>query len=108
MNNVALTGRPTKDPEDFPGVTKFTLAVPRRKPGETDFITCVSFGKTAEFVSKYVKKGTLYAITGHIQTGSYEKDGRKVYTTVVIIENVEFCERKKDDLEPAVDDNPFV
>lgn len=108
MNSVNLIGRPTRDPETFENVTKFTLAVPRRKPGETDFITCVAFGKTAEFAARYMKKGVLYGITGRIQTGSYERDGRKIYTTDVIVENVEFCERKMDDFTTADDNVPFL
>ena len=108
MNSVSLTGRPTRDPETFENVTKFTLAVQRRKPGETDFITCVAFGKTAEFAAKYMKKGVMYGVNGRIQTGSYERDGRKVYTTDVVAESIEFCERKQDDFKPADDDVPFL
>ena len=97
MNNVNLIGRATRDPERFGEVVKFTIAVPRRKPGETDFINCVAFGKTADFAAKYMKKGVLYGVTGRIQTGSYEKEGRKVYTFDVLAESIEFCEKKQED-----------
>ena len=103
MNKVILMGRCTKDPEVRYGganntaVAKFSLAVDRRikKEGEqaADFISCAAFGKTAEFLEKYGKKGTKFVIEGRIQTGSYtNKDGNKVYTTDVVVENVEFAE----------------
>lgn len=104
MNQVILVGRLTKDPEIKYGnngatITRFSVAVDRRysKEGEqsADFINCVSFGKTAEFIEKYFKKGNRIAIVGRIQTGSYKKqDGTTVYTTDVIVENVEFVESK--------------
>ena len=104
MNNVTLVGRFTKDPDvrytdGGTSISRFTIAVDRRfkKDGEqnADFINCVAFGKTAEFIEKYFKKGMRVGITGRIQTGSYEdKDGKKVYTTDVIAENVEFVESK--------------
>ena len=105
MNKVVLIGRLTKDPElrfaagSGTAVTNFTLAVnrPRGKDGQTsaDFINCVAFGKTAEFLEKYFKKGMAIGLTGHIQTGSYtNKDGQKVYTTDVIVEETEFVESK--------------
>lgn len=102
MNNVTLMGRLTRDPEVRDGATKIgklNLAVDRRfkKEGEAsaDFINCVAFGKTAEFVEKYLHKGTKIALVGHIQTGSYtNKDGNKVYTTDVIIDSLEFAESK--------------
>jgi len=100
-------GRPTKDPnvrysqeDNQTAIARMTLAVDRRKqkadqdPG-TDYIGCVAFGRTAEFIEKYVKKGTKIVITGRIQTGSYtNKDGVKVYTTDVVLEDVEFAESK--------------
>lgn len=96
MNKVILIGRLTRDPEDRQTVVKYTLAVDRfNKDKEADFINCVCFGKTADFAKNYLSNGTKVAITGHIQTGSYEKDGRKVYTTDVVIETQEFCESKK-------------
>lgn len=102
MNNVTLMGRLTRDPEVRDGATKIgklNLAVDRRfkKEGEAsaDFINCVAFGKTAEFVEKYLHKGTKIALVGHIQTGSYtNKDGNKIYTTDVIIDSLEFAESK--------------
>ena len=104
MNQVILVGRLTKDPEIKYGnngatITRFSVAVDRRysKEGEqsADFINCVAFGKTAEFIEKYFKKGNRIAIVGRIQTGSYKKqDGTTVYTTDVIVENVEFVESK--------------
>ena len=77
-------------------VARYTLAVDRRgKDAGADFINMVSFGKTAEFIEKYVHKGTKIAAKGRIQTGSYEKDGKKIYTTDVVAEEVEFAESKK-------------
>lgn len=109
MNKVILIGRLTRDPDvrytqsaEPKAVAKYTLAVDRRfkdANGErqADFISCTAFGKAAEFVEKYLRKGTKIAVTGHIQTGSYEKDGAKHYTTDVIIEEQEFCESKRTD-----------
>lgn len=99
LNKVFLCGRICKDPEVRSGdtmVAKYSLAVDRKysKDKETDFINCVCFGKTAEFAEKYLKKGTKILIVGRIQTGSYEKDGRKVYTTDIVVEEHEFCESK--------------
>ena len=104
MNSVQLTGRLTHDPEIVYGingstVAKFSLAVNRRYKQEgqpdADFIRCVAFGKTAEFIEKYFTKGRKMDLTGRIQTGSYtNQDGNKVYTTDVIVENVEFGESK--------------
>ncbi len=122
MNKVILMGRCTKDPEVRYGganntaVAKFSLAVDRRikKEGEqaADFISCVAFGKTAEFLEKYGKKGTKFLIEGRIQTGSYtNKDNNKVYTTDVVVENVEFAESKKSENgnpEPQPDDDGFM
>lgn len=106
MNKVILMGRLTRDPEvrysqgDTPtAIARYTLAVDRRtrKDGEAsaDFISCVAFGKSAEFAEKYLHKGTKLVITGRIQTGSYtNKDGQKVYTTDVVVEDQEFAESK--------------
>lgn len=104
MNKVLLIGRLTKDPEikytdGGASIARFSTAVDRKfkKEGEdtADFINCVSFGKTAEFVEKYFHKGNKIVIEGRIQTGSYtNKDGQKVYTTDVIVEQVEFAESK--------------
>ena len=109
MNNVTLMGRLTRDPDirstqgqtgSSGTVSRFTLAVDRRwvtKGGEreADFIPCVAFGKSAEFVEKYLRKGTKVAVRGRIQTGSYtNRDGVKVYTTEVVTEDIEFAESK--------------
>jgi len=99
MNSTVLTGRLTKDPEvrysNEKAVARFTLAVNRRgKDAGADFISCVAFGKTAEMIEKYFRKGMKMDLSGRIQTGNYEKDGRKVYTTDVVAENVEFGESK--------------
>jgi single-strand DNA-binding protein len=101
MNKTILMGRLTKDVElkysnSNVAFTSFTVAVNREftKEGEerqADFITCKAFGKTAEFVSKYFTKGRMINLFGRIQTGSYEKDGARVYTTDVIVEKVYFC-----------------
>lgn len=103
MNKVILMGRLTKDP-DMRGegtslVARYTLAVDRRyqKDGEqqTDFISCVAFGKGAEFAEKYLKNGTKIVVCGRIQTGSYtNKEGAKIYTTDVIVEEHDFAESK--------------
>ena len=106
MNKVILMGRLTRDPEVRYGgannsaVARFSLAVDRRfrREGEeqtADFINCVAFGKTAEFMEKYFRKGSKAVVEGRIQTGSYtNKDGQKVYTTDVVVEQVEFAESK--------------
>lgn len=107
MNKVILMGRPTKDPdvrysqgENPVAIARYTLAVDRRikKEGElsADFINCLAFGRSAEFAEKYVRKGIKIAVSGRIQTGSYtNKDGQKVYTTEVVVEEHDFCESKK-------------
>jgi single-strand DNA-binding protein len=106
MNNVVLMGRLTRDPdvrysqsEQPMAIARYTLAVDRRfkRDGEqtADFISCVSFGRTGEFVEKYLRQGTKVVIRGRIQTGSYtNRDGQKVYTTDVVAEDVEFAESK--------------
>ena len=106
MNKVILMGRLTRDPEvrytqgdNAAAVARFSLAVDRRfkKDGDqtADFINCVAFGKTGEFIEKYGHKGTKFVVEGRIQTGSYtNKDGQKVYTTDVVVEQVEFAESK--------------
>lgn len=103
MNCVQLIGRLVADPDvryTNGGLTvaKFRVACDRRYKKEgneqtADFISCVAFGKTAEFIEKYFSKGKRIALEGRIQTGSYEKeDGSKIYTTDVVVENVEFVE----------------
>lgn len=103
MNKVILIGRLVRDPDirytqgqNSMAVARYTLAVDRRtKEKEADFISCIAFGKAAEFADKWVHKGTKLAVTGRIQTGSYtDKDGRKVYTTDVVVEEQEFAESK--------------
>lgn len=106
MNKVILMGRLTRDPEvrysqgeSSTAVARFSLAVDRRfkRQGEpdADFINCVTFGKTAEFAERYLKQGTKVAAVGRIQTGSYtNKEGQRVYTTDVVLEEVEFAESK--------------
>ena len=102
MNKAILMGRLVRDPEVRSGemtVARYTLAVDRRfkREGEpsADFINCVAFGKSGEFAEKYLKKGTKVAVVGRIQTGSYtNKEGQKVFTTDVIVEEQEFAESK--------------
>ena len=108
MNKVILMGRLTRDPEvrysqgdNATAIARFTLAVDRRikrdNEASADYINCVSFGRSAEFTEKYFHKGTKIVIAGRIQTGSYtNKDGVKVYTTVVIVEEQEFAESKSE------------
>lgn len=104
MNKVILMGRLARDPEvrysqgeEQMAIARFTLAVDRRgKESGADFISCVSFKGKAEFAEKYFKQGTKVVISGRIQTGSYtNREGRKVYTTEVIVEDQEFAESKK-------------
>ena len=107
MNKVQLVGRLTRDPEirysqgeNATATARFSVAVNRRFKNsegnyDADFINCVAFGKSAEFVEKYFKKGMAIGLTGRIQTGSYtNKDGQKVYTTDVVVEETEFVESK--------------
>ena len=107
MNKVILMGRLTRDPEvrysqseQATAVARYTLAVDRRfkKEGEeqtADFINCVAFGRAGEFAERYFHKGIKIAVTGRIQTGSYtNKDGQKVYTTDIVVEEQEFAESK--------------
>lgn len=100
MNKVILMGRLTRDAEMFgqkSKVARFCLAVDRNYgEDETDFFNCVSFGKQAEFVEKYLKKGTKILLSGRLQNNSYEdKQGNKVIATQIITEEIEFCESKK-------------
>lgn len=108
MNKVILMGRLTRDPdvrysagESATAVARYTLAVDRRfrrnNDGEqtADFIGCVAFGRSAEFAEKYLRQGLKVVVTGRIQTGSYtNRDGQKVYTTDVVVEDQEFAESK--------------
>lgn len=106
MNKVILMGRLTRDPdvrytqgEEPMAIARFTLAVDRRgkRDGEAsaDFPSCVCFRRTAEFIEKYAHQGTKLVVVGRIQTGSYtNRDGQKVYTTDVVVEEAEFAESK--------------
>lgn len=110
MNRVILMGRLTRDPDvrysqganGSMAVARYTLAVDRRRARTdsgneqtADFISCVAFGRSGEFAEKYLHQGTKIAITGRIQTGSYtNKEGQKVYTTDVVVEDQEFAESK--------------
>ena len=108
MNKVILMGRLTRDAEvrysqgeTSTAVARFTLAVDRRfrregdGEGTADFINCVAFSRTAEFLERFGRKGTKFLVEGRIQTGSYtNKDGQRVYTTDVVIDQVEFAESK--------------
>ena len=120
MNKVFLIGRTTREPdvrysqgEQSMAIARFHLAVDRRfkKDGDnqnTDFISCVSFGKTAEFIEKYVCKGTKIAVEGKIHTSNYvNKDGVKCYNTEVIVEQIEFAGAKvnSDSLNLTEDDS---
>lgn len=110
MNKLILIGRLTRDPEvryngDL-GIARFNLAVDRKfkkdEKGQTaDFIPCTAFGKTAELIEKYWKKGMKAAVEGRLQSGSYtNKNGDKVYTLDVIVEGIEFVEKKAESTTP--------
>lgn len=115
MNKVILMGRLTRDPDirytagdSTTAIARYSLAVDRRfkREGEAtaDFIACVAFGKNAEFAEKYLRQGMRIAIVGRIQTGSYtNRDGNKVYTTNVVVEEHEFAESKKERPEDTGD-----
>lgn len=123
MNIVTLSGRLTSDPkitytqgEKPLCIARYSLAVERRfkKEGQptADFINCVAMGKGGEFTEKYLHKGMKIIISGHIQTGSYtNKDGNKVYTTEVVVDNQEFAESKAasqiaEDSKPTAEEEP--
>ena len=129
MNRVILMGRLTRDPnvsyaqKDNSAIARFTLAVDRRvsrnndsNQPTADFISCVTFGKQAEFAEKYLRQGTKVALEGRLQTGSYtNKEGQKVYTTDVIVDNIEFAESKNAQggsgdkpQQPNTDDSGFI
>lgn len=127
MNKVILMGRLTRDPEikssqgeKSTTIARYTLAVDRRfkRDGDqtADFINCIAFWKSAEFAEKYFHKGTKVVVTGRIQTGSYtNKDGQKVYTTDVVVEDQEFAESKatsqqnqQNNSTPATDSDGFM
>lgn len=116
MNSVQLVGRLTRDPEmrytdGGSAIAKFSLAVDRRHKSENgptaDFPNCVAFGRTAEFIEKYFRKGMRMGCQGRIQTGSYtNNDGQKVYTTDVVVESCEFVESKASQ-QPEENNNGF-
>lgn len=105
MNQVALVGRITRDVEvtmsgNGREVCRFTVAVNRtfkNANGEydADFISCVAFGQTANFMGRYIEKGRLVSVTGRIQTGSYEREGQRIYTTDVIVDNVQGLDQRR-------------
>ena len=114
MNKVILMGRLTRDPEvrysqgeNALAIARYTLAVDRRaarREGEptADFINCVAFGRSAEFAERYLRQGTKIVVSGRIQTGSYtNRDGQKVYTTEVVVEESEFAESKASGAAPS-------
>ena len=117
MNKVFLIGRFTNEPilkqnEQYKKV-EFTLAVNRNKDG-ADFISCVAWNKTAELISQYLHKGLQTAIEGHINTSSYEKDGKKIYTTNVVVDNITFISNttpiagdKEKDIVKQDNDDPW-
>lgn len=120
MNKCIYMGRLTRDPEvrysqgdDHKAIARYTLAVDRMKtrnnenPG-ADFISCVAFGKAGEFAEKYFKKGMKILVEGHTQTGSYDKDGQKVYTSDCIVEKQEFAESKRDGDREAAGSDEFM
>ena len=114
MNKVILIGRLTKDPDvrrtqDGKAVGNYTLAVDRKyakSEQKADFIQCQVWEKKAEFAEQYLRKGTKICVTGRLQTGSYtNKKGEKVYTTDVVVEDQEFCEKKQDAPQPDASQN---
>lgn len=123
INKVILIGRLTSDPdtrytqgEDPICVARYTLAVDRKTKKqdggyEADFIHCIAFRKAGEFAYKYLHQGMKIAIVGHIQTGSYtNREGQKVYTTDIIVEEHDFCEKKQEEHlpEPKTDSDGFM
>lgn len=110
MNRCILIGRLCKDPDirwtqgaEQMCIARYTLAIDRPvKDKVTDFISCITFGKNAEFADKYLHKGMKIAVEGRIQTGSYtNKDGQKVYTTDVVVDKHEFCESASNSAQNA-------
>ena len=107
MNKAVLTGRLARDPEvratkEGLTIARFTLAVDRKKDEKADFFNLTAFGKTGEFVEKYLKKGTKINVIGRLQNDEYtNRDGQKVTSTIIIVDEVEFCESKKTAEKPA-------
>lgn len=118
MNKFIGSGRLTKEPEvrytsgsEPKAVARYTLAINRDHKNadgnvDADFLNCVTFGKNGEFAEKYLHKGMKIAIEGRIQTGSYEKDGKKIYTTDIVVERHEFVESKKETNAASNDEVP--
>ena len=102
MNRVVLMGRLTKEPQITESgehkIARYTLAVDRRtKEKQTDFISCVAFGRSADFAENYLHQGTKICVSGRIQTGSYtNREGKKVYTVDVVVDEQEFCESRSE------------
>ena len=101
MNAVMMIGRLTKNPQttygadNVPTLTRITVAIDRGKGKGADFPSCVAFGKTAELIDKYFHKGDRIGVMGRLTTGSYEKDGKKIYTTDVVAERIDFLNERK-------------
>lgn len=114
MNFVAMMGRLSKDPEtkqtQTTNLCRFSVAVDRRgKKDEADFFNCTAFGKTADFIAQYFRKGQRILLSGRIQNDNYTaSDGSKRYATTIIVDQAEFCESKKATEEPKADSNGFV
>lgn len=117
MNKTQLSGRLTKDPdvrysqgENPTAVARLTLAVDRRgRDAGTDFIPCVAFGHNAEFAEKYLRKGHKIIVCGRIQTGSYtNRDGQKIHTMDVAVDEFEFAESKRTNDQPSADGDGFM
>lgn len=120
LNKVIIIGRLVRNPEvrysqmqdgQQMAIARYTLAVDRNgKDKGTDYPSCVAFGKQGEFAEKYLKQGMKIAIEGRLQTGSYEKEGVKHYTTDIVVEKHEFCEGKKEsqESEPPAVNGDFV
>lgn len=112
MNQVQLIGRLTKDPElrmtpNGLSVCRFTLAVNRMKKDEADFISCIAFDKLAHNLVDYQKKGNRIAITGRIQTGSYEnQQGQRIYTTEVVANSIEFLDYRSENVQNSPNSAP--
>lgn len=113
MNKLIMMGRLTKDPEvrygsDGKAIARFSLAVDRRYKDNngnypTDFFNLVSFGKTAEFVEKYLHKGVKILVEGEIRNNNYQKDGKTVYSDQIIANSVEFCESRNSQTNTQAD-----
>ena len=118
MNNVTLIGRMVRDPDvrynsEHMAIARFALAIdrpPKNGKKEADYPSCVAFGKTAEVIEKYCSKGKQVGVTGRITTGSYEKDGQKVYATTVAVDRLDLLgssEDKPKEAKPAETQQSF-